>query len=65
LAVLSAISPMRWAVELVRNVYYAAEPGAGVPAISPLSVVAPVLAASFLAFIVVGTSLFVRAERNR
>jgi ABC-2 type transport system permease protein len=65
LAVLSAVSPMRWAVELVRGSYYAFQPGAGVPPLSPVSIVVPVLAATFLAFIVVGTALFVRAERNR
>lgn len=65
LAFLSAISPMRWAVEFVRNTYYALEPGGGTPDMSPLTVVLPVLAISFVAFIVVGTALFVRAERNR
>jgi ABC-2 type transport system permease protein len=65
LAVLSALSPMRWAVELVRNAYYTVEPSAGVPELSPLSLAVPVLALSFLAFIVLGTALFVRAERNR
>jgi ABC-2 type transport system permease protein len=65
LAVLSAVSPMRWAVELVRGSYYAFQPGAGVPPLSPTSIVVPVLAATFLAFIVLGTALFVRAERNR
>jgi ABC-2 type transport system permease protein len=65
LAVLSALSPMRWAVELVRNTYYATQVGSGVPDVSPLSIVVPVLALSFLGFIVVGTALFVRAERNR
>ncbi|HYU48450.1 MAG TPA: ABC transporter permease [Candidatus Limnocylindria bacterium] len=65
LAVLSAVSPMRWAVELVRNVYYATQSGSGAPELSPLSVVVPVLVLSFIGFIVVGTALFVRAERNR
>ncbi len=65
LAVLSAVSPMRWAVELVRNVYYATQSGSGAPELSPLSVFVPVLVLSFLGFIVVGTALFVRAERNR
>jgi ABC-2 type transport system permease protein len=65
LAVLSALSPMRWAVELVRNTYYATQAGSEVPDVSPLSIVVPVLALSFLGFIVVGTALFVRAERNR
>ena len=65
LALLSALSPMRWAVEAVRNVYYALQPAVGAPPVSPPSIVVPVLGLSFLAFIVVGTALFVRAERNR
>src|SRR5919106_1761251 len=41
LAVLSAISPMRWAVEAVRHVYYSLAPTAGAPELSPLAVVLP------------------------
>jgi ABC-2 type transport system permease protein len=65
LAVLSALSPMRWAVEAVRNVYYATQPGAVPPELSPATLVASVIAISFVGFIAVGTALFVRAERNR
>jgi ABC-2 type transport system permease protein len=65
LAVLSAISPMRWAVEAVRHVYYATQPGLVAPELSPPTLVAGVIAGSFLAFIAAGTALFVRSERNR
>jgi ABC-2 type transport system permease protein len=65
LAVLSALSPMRWAVEAVRHVYYATQPGAVPPELSPATLVAAVIAISFVGFIAVGTALFVRAERNR
>ena len=65
LAVLSALSPMRYAVEATRNVFYGTQPGLAAPDISPPSLNAPVMAVSFLAFIAVGTVLFVRAERNR
>ena len=65
LAVLSAISPMRYAVEISRNVYYGLQPGLPAPEIWPLEVNAAVIAVSFLVFIAVGTALFVRAERNR
>jgi ABC-2 type transport system permease protein len=65
LAVLSAISPMRYAVEFSRNVYYGLQPGVPAPEIAPLEVNLAVIGASFLVFIVVGTALFVRAERNR
>jgi ABC-2 type transport system permease protein len=65
LAVLSAISPMRYAVEATRNVFYGTQSGVAAPDISPASLNATVMAASFLVFIAVGTVLFVRAERNR
>jgi ABC-2 type transport system permease protein len=65
LAVLSAISPMRYAVEISRNVYYGLQPGLPAPEIWPLEVNAAVIAVSFLVFIALGTTLFVRAERNR
>ena len=65
LAVLSAISPMRYAVELTRNVFYGLQPGVPTPGISPFELNVAVMAASFLAFIALGTVRFVRAERNR
>jgi len=65
LAVLSALSPMRYAVEATRNVFYGLQPGAPAPEVTPFDVNIGVMAASFLAFIALGTVLFVRAERNR
>jgi len=65
LAVLSAISPMRYAVELTRNVYYGLQPGLPAPDVTAASVNVTVMGASFLAFMAIGTVLFVRAERNR
>jgi ABC-2 type transport system permease protein len=65
LAVLSAISPMRWAVEAVRHVYYATQPGLVAPELTPAPLVAAIIGMSFVAFIAIGTALFVRAERNR
>ena len=65
LAFLSAISPMRWAVEAVRHVYYGTQSGLVTPELSPIPLVVAVIAGSFLAFIVAGTALFVRSERNR
>jgi ABC-2 type transport system permease protein len=65
LAVLSAISPMRYAVEFTRNVIYGLQPGIPAPQMTPLPVNAAVIAVSFVGFLVVGTFLFVRAERNR
>jgi ABC-2 type transport system permease protein len=65
LAVLSALSPMRYAVELTRNVVYGLQPDVRAPEMTPLPINAAVMSASFVVFLVVGTALFVRAERNR
>ncbi len=65
LAILSALSPLRYAVELTRNVVYGLQPGVHAPALTPLPVNAAVMAGSFVVFLVLGTVLFVRAERNR
>jgi hypothetical protein len=56
---------MRYAVELTRNVFYGSQAGLVAPATTPLALNVVVIAASFLAFIVIGTALFVRSERNR
>jgi ABC-2 type transport system permease protein len=65
LDILSRIAPMRYAVDLVRNVYYTFEPSP-VPAVTagPAENLA-VIGAMFAVFIVLGTALFVRSERNR
>jgi ABC-2 type transport system permease protein len=65
LAILSALSPMRYAVELTRNVIFGLQPGVPAPEMTPLPINAAVIGVSFVVFIVVGTALFVRAERNR
>jgi ABC-2 type transport system permease protein len=65
LAILSALSPLRYAVELTRNVVYGLQPEVPAPEMTPLPINAAVIAVSFLAFIAAGTLLFVRAERNR
>jgi ABC-2 type transport system permease protein len=61
----SRIAPMRYAVDLLRNVYYAINPErVQVPA-APLGNNLAIIAGLFVVFIVVGTALFVRAEQNR
>jgi ABC-2 type transport system permease protein len=65
LAILSALSPMRYVVELMRNVVYGLQPGVPAPEMTPLPVNAAVIAGSFVVFLVAGTILFVRSERNR
>jgi ABC-2 type transport system permease protein len=65
LDVLSLVSPMRYAVDLARGVYYAARPEyARVVLASPI-VDLTVMVILFAAFLALGTALFVRSERNR
>lgn len=65
LAFLSAVTPMRYAVELMRNVFYETQPGAAAPQVTPMGINLAVIAVSFLVFIAIGTRRFVSAERNR
>lgn len=61
LDILSKLSPMRYAVDLMRNAYYG-EPGIWLfDAATNLAI----MGAAFVIFMVAGTFLFVRAERNR
>src|SRR5712692_9723968 len=62
LDILSKIAPMRFAVDLMRDVYYAGGPS--VP-IFDLPTNLAIIGVEFLVFMVVGTAGFVRAERNR
>jgi len=65
LEILSRISPMRYAVDFARGLYYAGTPEYDkVVLLDPLSNFL-VMSAAFLVFMVAGTIMFVRAERNR
>lgn len=65
LDILSKLSPMRYAVDLTRNIFYAGRPEyARVVLQSPLLNLA-ITGAMFTAFLLLGTALFVRSERNR
>jgi ABC-2 type transport system permease protein len=65
LDLLSRISPMRYAVDLVRNAYYAVHPREGDISVATFGTNFLVIGVLFAAFISVGTWFFVRAERNR
>jgi len=65
LEVFSRISPMRYAVNLARNVFYLGNPEEAAVALAPLAVNAAVAAVAFAGFLALGTVLFVRSERNR
>jgi len=62
LDILTKIAPMRYAVDLSRNVYYGG--GSEVP-IFDLPTNLAIIGAEFVVFMVIGTAGFVRAERNR
>jgi ABC-2 type transport system permease protein len=65
LEVFSRISPMRYAVDIARNVFYLGSPEEAAVVLAPLAVNVAIVGAAFTAFLVVGTFLFVRSERNR
>jgi ABC-2 type transport system permease protein len=63
--VLSRISPLRYAVDLVRDVYYVDRPDYAIAVLdSPLYNLSA-MALLFGVFVLLGTVLFVRRERNR
>ncbi|MDO8498324.1 MAG: ABC transporter permease [bacterium] len=65
LSILSKISPMTYAVDLIRGVYYLGKPEySRVVLSSPLTNLL-IIALMFTAFLFIGTYLFVRNERNR
>ena len=65
LAILSALAPMRYVVELMRNVVYGLQPSVTAPPMTPLPIDVAVIIGSFVAFVIAGTAFFVRSERNR
>ena len=65
LDVLSRISPLRYAVDLLRNVYYAFEPSAAPAEVASAGSNLVVIGVMLVAFVTIGTAIFVRAERNR
>ena len=65
LDILSRLSPMRYAVDLTRGVYYAGQPEyAKVVLEAPIGNLA-IMGVMFAVFLAAGTWLFVRRERNR
>jgi ABC-2 type transport system permease protein len=65
LDLLSRIAPLRYAVDLIRNVYYGFQPSAVPAQVASLGANLPIIGAMLAIFIAVGTTVFVRAERNR
>ena len=65
LDLLSRIAPMRYAVDLIRNVYYGLQPSPVPAQAAGLDTNLPVIALMLVVFVTLGTAIFVRAERNR
>ena len=65
LEILSRLSPLRYAVDLTRGLYYAGRPEYDAVVLASPWVNLAFLGASFALFMVIGTFLFVRSERNR
>ena len=65
LDILSRLAPMRYAIDLVRGIYYSSHPEpVRVPLLDVPTNLA-IIAAMFGLFMIAGTTLFVRSERNR
>ena len=65
LEIASRIAPMRYAVDFLRDIYYAINPERGQVTIASAPANLAIIGGLFALFIGVGTTLFVRAERNR
>jgi ABC-2 type transport system permease protein len=65
LDVASHLAPMRYAVDLLRNVYYSVHPEVVEVPLASAGTNLAIIASLFVVFIAAGTTLFVRAERNR
>ena len=65
LELISRITPLRYAIDLLRNAYYLGRPEGSRVVLDPWPVDLAVMAVLFGVFLVVGTALFVRNERNR
>ncbi len=59
------VAPLRYAVDLARNVFYGGRPEAADIVTQPAWVDVAVIVAMLVVFLPLGTMLFVRAERNR
>ena len=65
LGFLAKIIPMTYAIDLARNIFYWGKPEYAAAVLHPLGVDLAVTIGFFLVFTIVGTFLFVRADRNR
>jgi ABC-2 type transport system permease protein len=65
LGLLAKLMPMTYSIDLARNIFYAGKPEAAFTVLNSPWVDLAVTVGFFLVFTIVGTYLFVRADRNR
>jgi ABC-2 type transport system permease protein len=65
LGVLAKVTPMTYSIDLARNIYYWGKPEYAAAVLHPPMVDLAITIGFFLVFTIVGTVLFVRADRNR
>jgi ABC-2 type transport system permease protein len=65
LGVMAKITPMTYSIDLARNIYYWGKPEYSAAVLHPPMVDLAITVGFFLVFTIVGTVLFVRADRNR
>jgi ABC-2 type transport system permease protein len=65
LTIISKVMPLTYAVDLVRNAYYAGRPEYSRIIVANPLVNITIIGGLFLVFVFIGTALFVNSERNR
>jgi len=65
LGVLAKLMPMTYSIDLARNIFYAGKPEYAAAVLNPAWLDLGVTVALFVVFTVIGTWMFVRADRNR
>lgn len=65
LEIVSRLSPLRYVVDMTRGIFYGGKPEFSRVVLDPLYLNLLVLALTFVVFMLIGTLLFVRSERNR
>ncbi len=65
LGVVSKLMPMTYSIDLARNIFYAGKPEYAFTVLHPFWFDLGITAAVCVAFITIGTAMFVRRDRNR
>jgi ABC-2 type transport system permease protein len=65
LGLLSKLMPMTYSIDLARNIFYAGKPEYAAAVLHPMWLDLTITLVVCVVFIVVGTTMFVRRDRNR